>query len=256
MNETYMKFALSLAQECGGIIKDNFLTHSRACWKKDNTPVTEVDLKVNELASRRVRENFPEHNFIGEEGDCVYTQSPYTWVCDPIDGTIPYSHGIPVSTFSLALVKDGKSVLGVIYDPFLERMFYAAQGGGAFLNTERIRVCDKKSLAQSLVGVGYKEGRLGSSSKLLDELRRAGAKCIDLCSFAYTGALVASGQLVAAVYTGIYAHDVASVKVIVEEAGGVASNLLGEEERCDREVNGLLVTNGSVHETLLEYIKL
>lgn len=139
VNQEYLEFAKKLAYEAGDIMREYFQTTDMV-WKSDNTPVTQADTEINSRVIERIAAAYPEHSVIGEEESAVREGARYTWACDPVDGTMPYSHGLPISTFSLALCEDGKPVVGVVYDPFMDRLFWASVGGGAFCNDEAIHV--------------------------------------------------------------------------------------------------------------------
>ena len=110
---TYEEFAKQLAQKAGEIMKNNFSHGMKKELKRDKSPVTTTDIAINKLVISEVKKYFPDHDVKGEEESSFENNSEYVWVCDPVDGTYPFSHGLPVFTFSLALVKNGKPVLGV-----------------------------------------------------------------------------------------------------------------------------------------------
>ena len=120
MNE-YLEFAQKIALEAGNIMKKYFSKKDISSYKGDKTIVTLADKEINALLIKRVKEKFPEHSVDGEEEQ--FGRSKYVWVCDPIDGTAMYARDIPVAVFSLALVIDGVSTVGVIYDPFTENLY-------------------------------------------------------------------------------------------------------------------------------------
>src|SRR3989344_1795821 len=134
-----LEFAKGIAREAGALMRQNFTLGMKKEWKDDDTPLTKTDLAINQLVLEAVQKKYPEHSYIGEEGNNI-KESEYTWVCDPVDGTIPFSHGYPTFAFSLALTKNGESILGVIYDPIMDRLVHAEKGRGAFLNGKRIAV--------------------------------------------------------------------------------------------------------------------
>src|SRR5689334_227090 len=102
--EQYLTFAKSVAQEAEQIALKYFGFDVKITWKGDTSPLTQADTEINSMLIRRVKETYPEHSVVGEEESMATTNSQYTWVCDPIDGTAPFSAGIPAFTFSLALV--------------------------------------------------------------------------------------------------------------------------------------------------------
>ncbi len=246
----FKSFGVELAQEAGEIMRANFTLGMKREWKKDNTPLTISDTTINSLVIKSVKENYPTHGVLGEE-ESYKENSEYTWVCDPIDGTIPFSHGIPISTFSLALTQNGVSIFGVIYDPFMDRLFAAEKGKGAFLNDNKITVSSNTEIKNSLVEV---EGRSPLINLFRNELVKKGAKVLTFASFAYAGMLVAAGELIAAVYPHINPWDAAAVKIVVEEAGGKCTDLNGNDQLYNEKINGLIASNGIVHEQLVELL--
>lgn len=244
---TYKNFALILAKQAGAVIRRNFKVGIKKSWKQDGTPVTKTDIAINKLVIKKVKANFPSHGVMGEEESYNQTGKEYLWVCDPVDGTVPFSHGIPTCVFSLALVKNGVPILGVIYDPILDRMFFAELGKGAFLNNKKIRVNN----------LNLPHGVVGWSNKGMSKLSALYPKMPIICLWCicYEGMLVASGELTACFYSLFNAHDIAALKVIVEEAGGKVTDKEGREQRYDQKINGALISNGVAHKKLLEAIK-
>ena len=256
MNE-YMDFAIATARKSGDVMRRNFsFTGIEKSWKDDGTPLTETDIVINELVISAVHANFPNHCLLGEERSDM-NESEYIWVCDPIDRTIGFSHGYPIFMFQLALTKNGESILGVMYDPILNRMFRAKKGEGAFLNGKPIRVASDvdfshKSKKAILCLDGDDRPPLIS---LRDSLRRRGAKTTNFYCASYPSALVACGEFTGEIYGATGAWDGATAKILVEEAGGKVTDLLGNEQRYDRPINGFVATNGLVHNEVIGIIK-
>ena len=245
---TYKDFSINLAKRAGKVIRSGFVTGMKKEWKGNGTPVTKTDTTVNRMVIDAVKKYFPTHDILGEEESHRPNKGEYLWVCDPIDGTVPFSHGLPTCVFSLALVKDGKPILGVVHDPFMDRMVYAEKGKGAFLNGKRTRV-NKKGMSLAVLNWESNRSVWALRSKYKSSFP------ISIYSFIYGGMLVATGELVASLYTWNYAHDVASLKIIIEEAGGMVTDLHGKDQRYDGKVNGCLVSNGVVHKDLLKVLK-
>lgn len=252
-----LQFALDLARRTGEVIRANFALGMKKEWKKDETPVTKTDFEVNRLLINAVKERFPDHGVFGEEESLGNAGREYVWVCDPVDGTIPFSHGIPTCMFLLALTRNGESLLGVAYDPFMDRMFFAEKGKGAFLNGERIFVSKQKEMKNALVGIVHWSGARYDLRPVFSELDDRWAFLISLCSTGYMASLVACGEFVANIFQGIEGHavDAAAHKVIIEEAGGKVTDLFGEEQRYDGDIRGFLMSNGLVHDELVKLIK-
>lgn len=245
---TYKKFAIDIAKQAGKVIRANFKQGMKKDWKDNGTPVTITDTAINKMVIAGVKKYFPSHDVLGEEESSLKNKSKYLWVCDPVDGTIPFSHGMPICVFSLALVVDGKPIIGVVYDPFMDRMFFAELGKGAFLNGKKIYT-NKQGMDGAVVDWG--------SSGSVAMLTKSFPKCfaLNLYCIIYSGVLIASGEFVASLYGGTYAHDGASLKIIIEEAGGMVTDLAGKDQRYDGRINGFLASNGVVHKDLLKLIK-
>jgi fructose-1,6-bisphosphatase/inositol monophosphatase family enzyme len=250
-----LEFAKTLAREAGKVMYDNFVSGMTKEWKADGTPVTVTDTTINSLVIDRVKEAFPEHSVHGEEEDYNLGSST-VWVCDPVDGTMAFSHGLPISTFSLALVVDGQPVIGVVYDPFMTRLFSAAKGHGAYLNDANIHVSEM-TMDHAVIDVeGFPSTHpvLPLGTEFNAALYAAGAKVVSLWSVILPSALIASGEIAATVFNVNKPEDGAAIKVIVEEAGGKVTDLFGEEQRYDQPVKGFVASNGVVHEEILGII--
>ncbi len=250
MND-FRGFAIDLAKKAGANIRKNFVLGMKKEWKQDGSPLTVTDTMNNDLVIRSVKERFPDHGIITEEASEVKGNGEYVWVCDPVDGTIPFSHGIPISCFSISLVRDGRPVIGVIFDPFMDRLFVGEERHGATLNGKQIHVSSSSSLKNTYLAIGSSVDLI----PIIGPLQSHGAGVLRLGVIVYPGALVASGELVATIFSGIKPWDTAALKIIVEEAGGKVTDLFGGEQRYDRDVQGHLATNGFVHEEILEIIR-
>ncbi|MET1033295.1 MAG: inositol monophosphatase family protein [Candidatus Saccharimonadales bacterium] len=254
MND-YLQFAKQLALDAGEIMLKHFHAAVSVREKEDKSIVTVADEEVNQLVIARVAEVYPEYSVFGEE-DSADKKSEYAWVVDPIDGTIPYAKGMPVSVFSLALVKDGQPIIGVVYDPFMKRLYSAAQGEGAFLNDEPIHVSDKDLERHSIVNIEWWSDAPYDVDTVMHNVSvETKIHVHHLGSIIGAACYVAAGRYEACVFPGVTGKnvDVAAVKVIVEEAGGKVTDLFGNEQRYDAEngdINGALITNGKIHDAL------
>ncbi len=94
--EKYLEFAKSLAEESAEIARKYFSFEIQETWKEDNTPLTKADTEINDLVIKRINETYPEHSIYGEEKNDKKENSKYIWVCDPIDGTMAFSCGLPI----------------------------------------------------------------------------------------------------------------------------------------------------------------
>jgi len=271
MNENYheyLEFAKKIALTAGGIMKCFFNEgHIPITLKGDRTALTVADTTINDYLIECVKKLYPTHAVMGEEKD-LQTKSDYVWVCDPVDGTSMYARYIPVSVFSLALVIKGESILGVVYDPFTESMYTAIKGEGAYKNGVKISVNDFKfnDRGNSVANFEMWPEAHFEIYNIVAELGRI-SYFVNIGSIIRASVAVASGKFTAAIFPGVVdcCHDIAAIKVVVEEAGGKVTSLFGEEERYDKKdsegkpmkigiITGALVSNGIVHDEIINTI--
>ena len=253
--EEYLDFAKDIAKHAGKVMIKYFNQNNGASYKGDKTIVTLADTEINSYLIKQVKEKYPSHSVDGEEEQ--FGKNDYVWVCDPVDGTAMYARHIPVAVFSLALVVKGEPIIGVVYDPFTSSLYTAIKGKGAYKNEERITVNnyeldDMKTVCHYDLWVGAEY----NISKVVQELANK-TYFISLGSIIRACMCVASGDFTLAIFPGTKHKncDTAGVKVIVEEAGGTVTDLFGNEQRYDESINGAVISNGKVHNEVIETIK-
>jgi myo-inositol-1(or 4)-monophosphatase len=252
--EEELEFAKGLAQQAGEIMLKHFqvgvLYEHKA--SEGDTPVTIADTTINKLVIKAVRERYPNYSVIGEEESHHVPGAKFSWVCDPLDGTLPYTLGIPTNVFGLALVnQDGQPVVAVIYDPYMGRKYWATKGGGAFMNDTRIHVNDQSDITKAIVSAPGKRARTLDFDGFRSELFAAAYRPLSFSCTMYEAMLVATGQIATTIYAGWHCHDVATSKLIVEEAGGKVTTMYGGEQRYDGEIDGAVISNGTIHDYVL-----
>jgi myo-inositol-1(or 4)-monophosphatase len=207
----------------------------------------ELDLQCQKLIEETVLGAFPEHAFFGEEGIAGATDSPYQWVVDPLDGTVNYFYGIPHFCVSVALRREGETILGVIYDPMQDELFEAERGRGAFLNGRPIESSTRDRLGDCVVMMGFAKtaDSIGAGVERFAKLAYQVRKTRMLGSAALALAYVACGRLDAYIEELISLWDIAAGHLIVEEAGGTVelrpSPVSEEEEKF-----AIVASNGRV----------
>lgn len=221
-----------------------------------NNPVTEADHASEKAIFAVIKKNFPDHFLLSEEAGAVEQQSEYKWIIDPIDGTINFAQGIPINCVSIGIEKAGTVIMGAVYNPHMNELFFAEKGGGAFLNDKPIQVSKQTQLTRSCLVTGFpytyldmENGPLQVFEKLVRKgipVRRLGAAAIDLC-------WVACGR-----FDGFYEHklqawDSAAGYLIVEEAGGKVTDFTGAPYSPYQ--HRILATNGLIHDDLLQVIQ-
>lgn len=253
--EGYLQFAKEIAYEAGKIIRQYFKEDNGANYKQDQTIVTKADKKINKTLIERVKEKYPTHSVDGEEEQ--FGKSEYVWVCDPIDGTAMYARHIPVSVFSLALVINGIPTIGVVYDVFTDNLYSAIKGKGAFKNETKITVNDVK--LDDMRSISNLDMWPTADYNLYDAIKELGKKTyfVGLGSIIRASMCVADGSFNLAIYPGTKHKncDIAAVKIIVEEAGGKVTDLFGNEQRYDKDINGAIISNSVIHDEVVRVVK-
>lgn len=235
--EEELSLAKSIALEAGAIMLSHFGQGTPHTLKPDHSPVTDADTEVHALVVKRISAAFPAHSLLGEEG-VQPSASECVWVFDPVDGTVPFLRGVPTNVFALALVCGGVPVAGVVYDPYMKRLYHAVKGEGAFMNDEPIHTAATTELAHSYIET---DGHRGFKDLLvLERARSAGVRFLSYSSTTYAHMLVASGQIEGVVFPPTNPWDAAAAKVIVEEAGGVTSDVRGKDQRYDGATGGFV----------------
>lgn len=221
-----------------------------------NNLVTEVDTHSENKIIEIIKAHFPDHSIISEEVGELMQDSPYQWIIDPIDGTVNFAHGIPICCVSIALKHEDTLLLGAVYNPMMNELFFAENGKGAFLNDKPIKVSEKTDFRKAclVTGFPYKWPKTAEHPIKVFErfileglpVRRLGSAAIDLC-------WVACGRFDGFWEYNLNSWDVAAGYLIVQEAGGRITNFEGAPYSVfDKET---LATNGIIHESMLALIK-
>lgn len=198
--------------------------------KNFNDFVTGVDQQSEKLIVGHLTAHFPDIAVVAEEGNNQSGNSGLTWVIDPLDGTTNFIQNIPVFSISIALMKEGKSILGLVFDPNRNEMFTAIRGHGAFLNDQRLSVSSRTDFQDAILATSLPHRRrlwlpaqvmaLNELFMLSSDIRRLGSAALDLC---YT----ACGRFDGYWELGLSPWDLAAGALIVEEAGGKVSDFWG-----------------------------
>lgn len=208
--------------------------------------VTQYDKKIQEELKAELLKLLPEVNFIGEENDYgEILETGYTFIVDPIDGTTNFSRNLSLSAISVALLKDAEPYIGVCYNPYIDEMFIAQKGKGAYLNGESINVSNKK-LHEGIVLTGnapyYADMRekslitLKNFAMIASDFRRFGSAVIELCN-------IACGRAEVYFELKLQPWDYAAGMLIVEEAGGKVTQMNGEKMTFDKPTSILASNN-------------
>jgi histidinol-phosphatase len=260
--EAWLAFAQAACDAADEIALRHFRRELDVMVKPDRTFVTIADRAIETTIRERITAAFPDHGIVGEEHGDTAPEAMIRWYIDPIDGTANFVRGVPVFATLLALEKDGELQVGVVSAPALGERWYARRGGGAWAastwgaraeSVRRVLVSgvDKTENAHVLYGSALdveESGQApGFTALLRDAWRDRGFG--DFWGYA----LVADGSAESMIESDLSAYDLAAPAILVEEAGGLITDLSGR-----RTIHGgsALATNGILHETMLERLHL
>ena len=214
--------------------------------------VTQVDTNVQKFLSEKLYELAPQIQFLGEEEGLHAMSSDTFWILDPVDGTTNLIHDYQHSTVSLGLYEKGEIVMGVIYDPFREEVFYAEKGKGSFRNGEPIHAAQAETLGETIVAIGTAPYQKELAHENFQRFERIFMKCQDIRrtgSAAMDLAYVACGRIGGFFEARLQPWDFAAGMLLVEEAGGRITRFDGSAVN-PVEPGEILATNGKLHEEL------
>ena len=216
--------------------------------------VTDTDRRVENFIVSALKERFPDYGTYGEESGKSNESSEFCWVIDPIDGTASFVHNSPNWSISIALFQNGLPVLGVVYAPVYDELYYAEKGKGAFCNGVKIEVSGIETISEAIVAAGFyclranweKENNLKFFNRIAPDvcdIRKNGSAALDFC-------FVARGREEAYWELALQPYDYGAGWLILTEAGGRVSDLYGGNDfpGC-----GIICSNGVIHEKMLKY---
>lgn len=252
-----LKSVLLQAVAAGGAVMQRFMnTDYETCNKEGiNNLVTEADHASEKVIMDLIKTHFPGHHILSEEIGEIVQDSTYKWIIDPIDGTVNFAHGIPLCCVSIGIEHEGKMIMGAVYNPFMNELFFAERGKGATLNERSICVSKKEKVINACMVTGFPYTYLDATNGPLQvferfirkgiPVRRLGSAAIDLC-------WVACGR-----FDGFYEHslqawDSAAGFIIVEEAGGKVTDLKGNIYSPYQP--GIIASNGVLHDELVSAV--
>ncbi|MGB2697870.1 MAG: inositol monophosphatase family protein [Candidatus Zixiibacteriota bacterium] len=253
----FKKIAIQTVLKAGEILNKNRGRVKKVDYKGKINIVTEIDLLSERAILKLIKKNFSDHSILTEESKEQKTDSDYKWIIDPLDGTTNYAHDFPSYCISIALEKEGKVILGVVYNPLLEELFTVETGKGAFLDKRRIGVSSTRSLSKSFLATGFPYDIRESKITNLDHfanfavrslaVRRAGSAALDLC-------YLAMGRFDGFWELKLSPWDTAAATLLVKEAGGKVTDFEGKKYSIYSK--HLLATNGRIHQQMIKVLKL
>jgi len=253
-----IQLAIDVALEAGKYLKQSIGNIKKVETKlgQETNLVTEIDKNSEELIIGMIRKEYPDHDFLAEESGSHDRKSEYRWIIDPLDGTLNFTHGVPLYSVSIAVEHRGEIVAGVVYEPNLGELFTAQKGKGAFLNQRPISVSKVDRLIESMLVTGFPYTIRDNPDNAVQHfvnmlmkaqgIRRLGSAAADL-------AYVACGRFEGFWEVSLNPWDMAAGVLLVQEAGGRFTNFHGSASSVYGKQ--VLATNGLVHDALVEILK-
>lgn len=245
--------ALQAATAAASISRKYFSGNFSVRIKEDRTPVTQADVECEQAIRQILCDAFPQHGFYGEETGKTRENASHLWLVDPIDGTKGFVRQYPFFSTQIALMRDGEVVLGVSSGTMFDELAWAERGHGAWLNGRRLQVSNIDNPERAAVSTGNLKSlasgegwtSLGSIVATADRIRGYG-------DF-YHYHLLAAGKIEAVIESDVNILDIAALSVIVEEAGGVFTDLNGLQPGLA--TRSVLASNPALHAQYLEGLR-
>lgn len=221
-----LDFAVALATEAGRMTLRHFRTDIAVERKHDRSPVTIADRETERFLRDAVERRFPDDGIVGEEFGISRPDARRQWFFDPIDGTRSFVRGVPLFGTMIGLVEAGEPLLGVVHLPALDEIVYAARGEGCHWNGAPARVSAVSDIGDALVLVTDAEHMAAGRAAAWDRIRSRTEMC-RTWGDCYGYAMVATGRAEAMIDPVLNVWDAAALFPIIEEAGGVVTDLEG-----------------------------
>lgn len=249
--------AINWIKEAGERITQSFQTTLNIETKSNaNDLVTNIDKETEQFFISKIKEKFPTHRVLGEEGigDALEELSGLVWIIDPIDGTTNFVHQQRDFAISIGIYKDGVGMVGLIYDVVRKELYHAIKGKGAYMNSTPLTKLQKVSVSEAIIGLNAtwvtRNRRIDPSilSALVTDVRGTrsyGSAALEMAN-------VAAGRLDAYITLRLSPWDFAAGLILIEEVGGKSSTLKGEPIKL-LEQNTILISKPGLNDLILNY---
>ncbi len=253
------KFLYTLVKLSGKILVKYFTKNLTVEFKAKHNPVTQADKEAEEVIKNYITQKFPQDKFICEEScpevNKIDNSTRY-WIIDPLDGTVNFTHKLPIFCISIGILQERKVIEAIVYNPITEVIYYAKRGYGAYKNDKKILVSKTKNLYNSLLVTGFPYYTYKNPKRVFklfnkfaissQAIRRLGSAALDLC-------MVAEGIFDGFWEENLQVWDVAAGSLIVKEAGGKVTDYYGNNNYLFGKT--IVASNKKIHYQMLEIIK-
>lgn len=253
-----LRAAIDAAKAAGRLIERGFEGKRLATPKGSKSIgdfVTKTDIAAERLIIKRLRKRFPDYGVLAEESGADHKNTAARWIIDPLDGTHNFFFGVPIFGTSIALEKEGKIVLGVLYFPKVRELYYAEKGSGAYLNGRRMRVSTRKD-TKSIMAIAsspwhYPEEPVSRYFSLLMKKFYRDIRILGCAT--YNQSLLAAGRVDAIFLDYQSPWDVAAGSLLIQEAGGKVTDMRGRPFNIYQK--DYVATNGLLHSKILRLLR-
>lgn len=256
--EKFLDLGFKAAKRAGNFLMSKYGKVKSVSSKERKDILTEVDLGSEKIILEFIRKYFPDHNILSEEvGLFKRSNSDYLWIIDPLDATVNYVSSLPFFSVSIGLVKAHQPIMGIVFAPYLDELFFAVVNKGAYLNDSKITVSKNNELSNCVINIGlsahFNEQQikkvLDISHKITPELR--GIRMLE--SGTLTSCYVACSRLDGKISIKTNPFGNAASTVIVQEAKGSVTDFNNQSWSVN--MKDMIVSNVLIHQDLLRVIK-
>jgi myo-inositol-1(or 4)-monophosphatase len=246
-----------LARDAGAILREGYSKEHQISFKGVIDLVTEVDRASEEFLLGEINRRWAGSYIMAEESGVTDGNADHSWYVDPLDGTVNYSHHIPIFSVSIGYAHQGRMQIGAVYDPMRDELFSGERGRGAWLNGNPIQPSNTDELQKSLLVTGFPYDAWNTPqdnfanfvklAKLTQGVRRLGSAALDAC-------YVAAGRFDGFWEMSLKPWDVAAAGLIAEEAGALVTNVSGQADYLSAPLS-IVAAGSGIHSKILEKLK-
>ncbi len=251
-----LSLAKKTAKQAGQELKRKFLNRKFSIQNKSKHEiVTGADKLAEKFIIKEIKRHFPDHAILAEESGSDHKKNDYLWIIDPLDGTTNFVMHNPLFSVSIALAYKNEIIMGVVYVPMLDEMYYAEKNKPAFVNSKKLQASKVNKIENAFLTFchGSKISNIKRAVKLYPKLKLKAKDFRQLGSAAIELSYVAAGYSESIIIPGANAWDVAAGAIIIKQAGGEVVDFQGKN--WNLKSKDILATNGQLTNSLLKYVK-
>lgn len=251
--DNYQNIINKASNEAIKIANKYFRSSFNIDYKQDDSPVTIADKEIEAVIRDIIEQHCPNHQILGEEQEPKQTDSDFTWIIDPIDGTLSFMTGIPLFTIMICLMKNETPIMSLISQPFLNEKFFAHQGRGCFFNDNKINITTKKDLNNAILAT-CSSNYFSSAELIKFNNLKTKVKNSLYGGDAYLYMMLALNNIDIVIDSNLKPYDYLPLINIIEEAGGIITNWHGEKPSGTDNENIIATTSKQLHSEALRVL--